>query len=225
MFRSRILFSISILALLLVAAENLPAYTQAGQLPGNQASITKNIVSIASQDGWLLESSENSNVGRWLNTTATRIRLGDDAVNRQYRSILSFNTASIPDNAKISSVTLVLDYPQVVGTNPFTILGKLLVDIHSGSFSDSPALQLADFNASPTAAKVSQVINNYPLQSFIGLSAVGRSKINKTGLTQLRLYFEKDDNNNQKADYITFTSANYDIAEAQPFLMITYTLP
>ena len=57
-------------------------------------------------DGWVLESGENTNVGGALNSTGTTFSLGDNASRKQYRSILSFNTASLPDNAVISSATL-----------------------------------------------------------------------------------------------------------------------
>ena len=49
-------------------------------------------------------------------------------------------------------------------------------------------------------------------------------KVNKLGLTQVRLYFEKDDNNNRKADYMKFESADSSDHEP-PTLWITYSVP
>ena len=62
--------------------------------------------SAGSQDGWILESSENSNQGGALNSIATTFRLGDDKTKKQYLGILSFSTKGVPDNAVITKVTL-----------------------------------------------------------------------------------------------------------------------
>src|SRR5688572_19393450 len=84
-------------------------------------------------DGWVLESSENSNQGGVINPAAATFLLGDHASNRQYRSILQFNTASLPDNAVITKVTLKIRRQSVVGTNPFATHGKVVVDIRQGA--------------------------------------------------------------------------------------------
>ncbi len=76
--------------------------------------------SVAGNDGWILESGENTNAGGILNATATTFNLGDAAGNRQYRSILSFNTIDLPDNAVITKVTLRIRKQLVVGSDPFT---------------------------------------------------------------------------------------------------------
>src|SRR6185436_4253347 len=109
------------------------------------------IVSFASDgtnDGWLRESSETSGKANTLNSTNATLRVGDDAANRQYRTILSFDTTSLPDNAIIASATLKFKYAGKVGTLPFSTHGKLLADICEGAFRGDPILQLGDFNAS-----------------------------------------------------------------------------
>ena len=68
----------------------------------NTNSLTFN--SIADNDGYILEFSENSEKGRYTDTNA--IVVGDESDNRQYRSILHFNTNSLPDNAVITSAIL-----------------------------------------------------------------------------------------------------------------------
>lgn len=189
-------------------------------------STSVNFASIGSQDGTLLESSENSNLGGGIiNSIGTTYSLGDDASNRQYRAILSFNTASIPDTATISSVTLFMSRSTIVGTNPFNIFGKLRIDIRIGSFGTSELLEAKDFHANASATNVGNNFTNSPIQSFTSLNASGLSKINKLGLTQLRLYFTQDDNNNLTADYQDFLSGNHGSMEVRPFLKITYTMP
>ena len=48
------------------------------------------------QDGWILEKDETSGKGGTKNSKSKLLYVGDDAENRQYRAILSFQTASEP---------------------------------------------------------------------------------------------------------------------------------
>lgn len=180
--------------------------------------------SIAAQDGWILESSENSNAGGSFNAGATVFRLGDNEANRQYRAILSFNTAPLPDGAIIQSAVLqIRENGGPIGSNPFSILGKLWVDISKGLFGTG-ALQPGDFNATASAVKVGAFNNTSALNWYTAnLNTTGRNNINKVGPTQLRLYFDLDDNNDESADFIRFFSGN--APDSKPALVITYTIP
>jgi hypothetical protein len=174
-----------------------------------------------------LESSETSNVGGSLNGAATACRLGDDASRRQYRSILSFGTGALPDNAVITSVTLKIKQAGVVGTNPFSTLGNILVDIRTGAFSSSAALQLNDFQAA-ASKNGALTFTNSPVSGWYSkaLTSTNFSYINKAGVTQFRLSFAKDDNNNAVADYLTFYSGDFTTTPGnRPVLIITYYLP
>ena len=62
--------------------------------------------SIGAQDGFILESAENSSVGGTANATSAAFKLGDSASDRQYRAILSFDTSALPDNAVVTRATL-----------------------------------------------------------------------------------------------------------------------
>lgn len=193
-----------------------------GQAYNVDRVFTVSFYSASTQDGWVLESSENSNVGGTLNANNTTFALGDDAFNRQYRAILSFPTTPLPDGAVIKSAVININqYGAVVGSNPFNSLGNLWVDIRRGALG-TIGLQLVDFNAPVSASKV----GNFK-STFYGymstLNAAGRSYINKTGPTQFRLYFGLDDNNNHKADIMRFDS-DYD-SSTKPKLTIVYVLP
>jgi len=160
-----------------------------------------------------------------MNSAATTFQLGDDASNRQYRAILSFDTSSLPANAVIQSVILKIKQSGTpIGTNPFNILGSLYTDIKKGYFGRSPNLELADFNATASASKVG-TFGKTPSGGWYSatLTSTGDSYINKTALTQFRLYFSLDDNNNHKADYMTFVSGN--ASSGMPQLIITYYVP
>jgi hypothetical protein len=177
-------------------------------------------------DGWVLESSETSNQGGTKNNTATVFNLGDNAQDRQYRAILSFDTSSLLDNATISKVTLKIKKQGLAGTDPFTILGNILVDIRKGAFSGNNALQLTDFQA--TASKnAAGTIQNTPSSGWYSVTLPSRAftHVNKTGLTQFRLRFSKDDNDDRGADYLKFYSGNTTTVSNRPQLIVEYYIP
>ena len=191
----------------------------------NYADIVS-FASTASYDGWILESSKGTGKGGSLNSTNTTFQLGDDRQNRQSRAILSFNTISLPNTAVIQSAALEIKQSgSTVGHNPFTVLGTLYADIRTGYFGTSPALELTDFNALATASKIGS-FGKTPVSGWYSatLNVTGRNDINKTNLTQLRLYFAMPTNNNNKADYMLFFSGNT-VAGSQPQLIISYSLP
>ena len=189
-------------------------------------SSTKTAVfkSRGTQDGWILESTEFSNVGGTLNKTTTTLNVGDDQKDRQYRSILSFNTASLPDNAVVTAAQVNIKRQGLVGTDPFIAHGKLLLEIRNGLYGNDFDLKLGDFAADPSS--ISQ-------DSFVGLSytwytaRLGYSNlafVNKYGVTQFRLRFILDDNEDLSADYVKFFAGDAQDS-FQPQLSVTYTLP
>ena len=183
--------------------------------------------SIAAQDGWVLESSENSNAGGTRNATASTIQLGDSAAKQQYRGILSFNTSSLPDTAVISAVTLKLKSSAIVGGgNPVTAFQGFMVDIKQGVFGTT-ALQTVDFQATaghtygpfkPAAVSGWYTINLTAAQAYVNKLALN------SGLTQIRLRFQLDDNNDALANYLSLFSGNAAAAN-RPQLIITYSVP
>lgn len=187
-------------------------------------SPTVQFVSAGMWDGWVLESTQTSNVGGSVNAAAAAVRLGDDAANRQYRSILSFDTSLLPDTAVIRSAVLKLRHGPMTGQNPFGTLGALRVDIRKGTFG-TKALTATDFQAAPSAAAVG-VVGKTAVGGWhtARLSTLGMTKVNKAGLTQLRLYFQKGDNGNRKADFMSCSSGNA-AAGARPQLIVTYDIP
>jgi predicted outer membrane repeat protein len=175
-------------------------------------------------DGWILESTETSNTGGTMNSAATTFTLGDDAADKQYRAILHFDTSSLPDNAVVTSLTLkIKQQGAVTGVSPFTF-GSLYVDMRNPAFGNS-ILELADFNFAAKKIKCA-VFNPNPVSGWFSarFNTGGRLYVNRTGVTQLRLYFSVDDNNNNIADFIRFFSGNAS-ADSRPKLLIQYQLP
>jgi len=189
-------------------------------------TLTISYRSADSQDGWVLESSETSNAGGAMNSTATVIYLGDDAQDRQYRSILSFDTSSLPNNAVITGVTLKIMKQGLTGSNPFTTHQGLLVDIRMPYFGTTLSLAAHDFQAIANKSAVGTFGTTASSGWYsVTLRNTAYPYINLTGTTQFRLRFKLDDDNDNAADYMMFFSGNYGTATDRPVLVIQYYVP
>lgn len=180
--------------------------------------------SMGAKDGWTSESSENSSVGGKFNGTTT-LAMGDSAANQQYRSVLHFNTSSLPDNAVVTGATLQILQQGLVGTNPFTTHGKLLGDIAKPFFGASDVLQANDFQVA-ASAKAAFSFGASPVGNWYAatMSNAGFPYINRIASTQLRLRFTLDDNNDLGADYMSFYSGEA-AAGNRPRLVVKYYVP
>jgi hypothetical protein len=189
------------------------------------ADKSKVFTSLPLQDGWVLESAENSEIGGTQNNNATTFNLGDDASNKQYRAILHFDTSSLPDTAVITGVTLKIRFQGLVGTNPFGTHGGLLADIGTPFFDTASNLQLGDFQALASDSAVA-TFGVVPISGWYSASvnSADYPYVNLTGTTQFRLRFATDDNNNLVADYVKFYSGNA-VFSMRPQLIVTYHLP
>jgi hypothetical protein len=183
--------------------------------------LMQKFVSQPGNDGWVLESGENGSVGGSMNATATTLRVGDDAQDRQYRSILSFNTAGLPDSATIKMVRVLVKESSVTGSNPFA-RGGLKADITKPYFGAGPGLALNDFQAGASLLQACSIgapaVNNWH-KCRTAESAF--PYVNKTGTTQLRLRFVIDDNDDLVADVLNLFSGNA-ISANRPYIIVYY---
>ncbi|MEI7847763.1 MAG: SBBP repeat-containing protein [Chloroflexota bacterium] len=182
-------------------------------------------------DGWILETGENTNKGGLTNSSTATFRLGDDVSRKQYRSILSFGSSVLPDNAVLTSITLKIKKQSGVGVvNPFSTFKGLMVDIKKGPFN-LEKLEAGDFQSVtlPSAGATYGPFLPTPVSSWYSINlSQAAAFINKTGLvgvTQLRLRFQLDDNNNNIADYFSFYSGNDLVPANRPQLLIEYYVP
>ncbi|MCZ2126502.1 MAG: right-handed parallel beta-helix repeat-containing protein [Anaerolineales bacterium] len=180
--------------------------------------------SVASQDGWILETNETSNKGGSLNSGAKFLNIGDDEANRQYRAVLSFDTSTLPDNAVVSSVLLRIKPKGVVGGgNPINILKGFKVDMATNGVFGAPGLELSDFYA--TGVTLNDIFKPALTGGWYSLDlSAGASQINLTGATQIRLRFKLDDNNNHIANILQIFSGNAALAK-RPQLIVNYSVP
>jgi hypothetical protein len=193
--------------------------------------ISDKIRSTGYGDGWILESSEYSNVGGSSDSNGSLIRVGDDAEDRQYRALLNFPTYYLPDNAVITKAVLMIQRKSSAGTDPFTTHGSISVDIKKGlflsitSFSSQP-LPIDIFQA-PADMYAAGMIQNNPSSGWYwaALDSKAFQYINLTGGTQIRLAFQLDDNDNLQADYINFFSGNKVAQNDRSYLRIDYYVP
>ena len=182
--------------------------------------------SIAAEDGYVLESSETSNIGGTVSSTGTTFRAGDDASDRQWRSILSFDTSTLPDNATLVSVEIRLQRSGVTGTSPFSTHGNLWVDVKTGAYGASNSLAISDFEAASTSTQVTNLSNPLANGNWANgfFNSTGLSAINLLGRTQVKVRFNLDDNDDLSSDYMGFNSGEA-TAISRPVLIVTYTLP
>ncbi len=187
--------------------------------------------STGANDGWVLETSENSNVGGTVDSRAATFVLGDNAQNAQYRSILHFPTYYLPDNAVVTRVILTIKKQSVIGLDPFLTHQNIQVDIYNGIFGfdgtfGSFSLQPTDFQANSSMNAVGFISNN-PVNGtyWTMLDATANNLINLTGSTQIRLGFQLDDNNDLGDDIIAFHSGDAPLLLDRPHLQVEYYVP
>lgn len=176
--------------------------------------------SIGAQDGHIWESTENSGVGLKADSTNTIFRVGDDNRDRQYRGFLSFNTSPLPDTAVLISAVIQLQL--VDGQGSSWELDPFLVDIRKPFFGDSISLLPNDFQSAPSM----HAANINIIYGFEGewLKKAALPYINLIGRTQFRLRFQKDDNDNMRADYRGYYSGDAQFIN-RPRLVIYYYVP
>jgi len=194
-------------------------------------ALTETFRSNGTNDGWVLESSEESNRGGSKNSIAGTFNLGDDRQDRQYRAILHFPTASLPDNAVITMVILTIKRQGLIGTDPFDTHQNINIDIQKGYFGSAGlfginGLDLSDFQVPASKSSAGTIYNN-PVNGWYWamLDNTAIPYVNLTGVTQFRLGFQVDDNDDRGDDYLKFFSGNYKAQSDRPQLQVEYYVP
>ena len=194
---------------------------------GLAAPVTLTLTSHPTEDGWIRERNENANYGWRFNATnsgSAALRVGDDKKDRQWKSVVSFDTSVLPAGAQLISAELRLQRGKLVGSDPFATHGGLNVDLTTPGFSGSPTLQTSDFEATATVVSVtslSPATANGDWSSGL-LSAAGLAAIDTAGTTQFRLAFDVDDDDDRIADYLGYHSSRSGNASKHPQLVVTY---
>lgn len=197
-----------------------------GAFESEEYPISATLTSAGANDGYVLESGENSNKGGSGSAAGGSIFVGDGLSDRQYRGILHFDTSSLPDDAVITGMTLQIKRQGATGSDPFTILGNLTVSIRMPYFGSNAALAISDFQAAADSPAGNFDPTLLPGNWYSAtLDPVAFPFVNLTGTTQLRLAFSLDDNDDSGADYLKFFSGNYATASYRPVLIVEYYVP
>ncbi len=206
-------------------AGNRPQLIIEYSLPQMQATF----LSDPAVDGQINESLALNGLGGTINATEGILRAGDTKTNQAVRSILSFNTAALPDRAVITSVQLRLVQSGFSG-NPFGTLGNLNIDLRQAYFGGRPALEILDFQAVADQLGITTIIPPSPTPAkgtvyTINIDPSLLSSMTVRLSTQLRLRFDNRSANPGVPDMIGFYSGNYTTAAYRPQLIITFSIP
>jgi hypothetical protein len=138
----------------------------------------------AEKDGYVKANADGSKafVGTFHN-----LAIGTDADNKDNRAILHFDTATIPDNATITKAYIETTLHSKMG-DVFAGGRRVQMDVHTGYFGSSQAVQTGDWGATATAEEVAYIDQfSTGKQRSTDFSKAGLEAINKTGVTQIRL--------------------------------------
>jgi len=206
----------------LVQATPQPAPTpQPTPIP---SSVEVSFSSLASQDGFVGQEEAISGLAV---PDGEIIQIGDDISDgRQFKGFLSFDTASIPDNAIILSAQLRLRRSGSAGL-PYN-LGQIHVDIApKGGFSGDPRLEIGDFTASAANVNVATLSESSSngTWSVALLDEASVNALDRQGVTQFRLYFTLPNDGNGDRDWINFSAGDHPTSAYHPQLIVQYELP
>jgi hypothetical protein len=128
-------------------------------------------------------------------------RVGDNQFKRPWKSILSFDTSELPDDAVVTSARVrVL---QVSAGGNTSSLGPLYADVATGSIG-APVLEQSDLTNPATVSAAATLIDVGGNVWEGELNGAGVAAVNRTGLTQIRLRFSLLNDNDGVADYRDF---------------------
>jgi hypothetical protein len=125
---------------------------------------------------------------------------------------------------------LVLKLQGMAGTDPFATHQNILVDLRCGFFGSAGffginPLDEGDFQAFSDRDSIGEIENN-PIGGWYWsvLDPAIYPSINLQGVTQMRLRFALDDNDDLGEDLISFYSGNYDQQGERPRLLVEFYL-
>ncbi|MCE9594590.1 MAG: hypothetical protein K8S98_10375 [Planctomycetes bacterium] len=151
---------------------------------------TSTFESIAAEDGRTRESAAHSGVGGSFNSNANDVwalRAGDDWTDRYFKSVLSFDTTSIPSGSTIVAARIELTGGVVTGFPTVPPSLALACNVSNTSFGTSldpstgvPLIENADYEATGSSTSIGGqlALTSVPLTNYVvPLDANGRSQI------------------------------------------------
>lgn len=212
-----------------------PTVTKTATATFTPTPVTVVLTSIDTEDGWVLAANPTNEVGGSKDNDAAQLIIGDDTNNKQFRSIVSFDTGTaLPDNAIVQSVKLELMIANVLN-EPFIGTSALHFDVAKGKFGTYVALQNMDFedtndnDPQTFYESIGSFGTNVPYPGIgswwaKSFQSLANQYINLTGKTQFRLRFGLETDGDNVPDQLKFYSGDNGNG-GHPKLTIVYTLP
>ncbi|MBN8212326.1 MAG: PHB depolymerase family esterase [Xanthomonadales bacterium] len=157
---------------------------------GGTTPVTVTFANEDANDGYVKAGSGGTSPAVGTLESSLGLAIGRGTDSKFNRTLLSFDTSSLPDGATVTSATLTVAYRSASGdpwSNPAG--NSLVIDVHTGCLG-ACTIETGDWAAATTSSAVAQLL------SFAGgnqtsnlFAANGLAAINKTGRTQLRLRF------------------------------------
>lgn len=199
------------------------------QVYGAQIALPAPTAEFSSEGGWNDGYIFTDTSGNPSGVDTSTLRLGEHADNTFTRTIVSFDTSALRDDAEVTGARLWLTRRGGSGLNPFTnsAFGVPVVDVRTGGFSDHPEIEVADFDAPATAANAACVVGTAPTVPSllrIDFGPAGAAAINRAGRTQIRVYFPGR-LPNVLADSLAFYDGDDPVVSNRPLLDVDYVLP
>lgn len=185
---------------------------------------SRRFTSAGAYDGWVRTCPGGSEVGCAFDSAAGILIVGSDSQRRQYRSILSFNTAGLPDQALLTSVKLKIRAAGIEGVNPFKQHAGLRVEVCRPRPGPALALQAGDY-AEDLSCEAVAVLEAKAVNGWYSLDfpAGSMQAVDLSGVTQFRLSLAGEGEARGES-YIKFYSGDAD-DPSRPVLLITYKIP
>lgn len=157
---------------------------------GGSAPVTVGFANEDANDGYVKAGSGGSAPAVGTLESSLGLAIGRGTDGKFNRTLLSFDTSSLPDGAIITAATLTVTYRSASGDpwgNP--VGNSLVIDAQTGCLG-ACTIETGDWAAGTTSSAVAQLL---PFAGGTRTSTVfdasGLAAINRTGRTQLRLRF------------------------------------
>lgn len=162
-----------------------------GGTPPPGGSLT--LSSIDAEDGYAKAAADGSGAAVGTLETSYGLAVGRGSDGRFNRTVLSFDTSRIPAGKTVTRAHVTLTRSSGSGDPWASPTGnRLLVDVHNGCLGGCP-VEPSDWAAGTTAPGSAEVAPfTAGSKASTDLSAAGLAAVNRSGRTQIRLRFERD---------------------------------